>query len=180
MRRSAALACVLVLATGALAQTSPSYRLTESVLNAAGHPASGVVLSSAGFRVTLDAVGEPVLTRRLAGSSFHLEGGFVFVYPPPGEVLGLDLDDSTTLTWLPEASLGLYNVYRGSTEALPSGTNGACYRAGLTVETAGETAVPEPGRIFFYLVTAVNRLGEEGTKGLASDGSVRPNPDPCP
>jgi hypothetical protein len=41
-------------------------------------------------------------------------------------------------------------------------------------------AVPDPGQGFFYLVTARNRLAEEGTKGSTSAGVPRSNAFPCP
>ena len=42
-------------------------------------------------------------------------------------------------------------------------------------------AAPVPaGNGYFYLVTARNRLWEEGTKGSSSAGAQRANPAPCP
>ena len=46
--------------------------------------------------------------------------------------------------------------------------------------SAVDAALPNPGAGFFYLVTGVSRLREEGTKGRTSAGAVRPNPLPCP
>jgi hypothetical protein len=45
--------------------------------------------------------------------------------------------------------------------------------------TATDPASPPPDSIYFYLVTAENRLGEEGTKGYSSSGVERHGSD-CP
>ena len=51
-------------------------------------------------------------------------------------------------------------------------------------QVAGTSAVddtlPSTGTGLFYLVTGVNRLREEGTKGRSSSGTERANPLPCP
>ena len=112
-----ALAAATTLPT-ARAQTSASYRLQESVLNAGGHPAQGAVLSSPSFRVKLDALGDGVLGSALASPSFRMDGGFVGAYPPPGEVRGDRFASKTLLVWDPEKSVGTYDVYRGSLASL--------------------------------------------------------------
>jgi hypothetical protein len=53
----------------------------------------------------------------------------------------------------------------------------------LDIEVVGgkfTTFRPSSGATFFYLATAKNRLGEEGTKGYRSSSVERPNPTPCP
>jgi hypothetical protein len=58
---------------------------------------------------------------------------------------------------------------------------GQCEQQDLTDATATDTDTPSaPREGFFYLVTANNRLGEEGTKGWDSADVERPNPVPCP
>jgi hypothetical protein len=170
----------LLIALPALAQQSTNFGLTESVFNAGGHPKDGIVLASTGFRLTLDAVGEGVARPALSSPSFRMDGGFPASFPPPGEVLGLGFSDPSTLFWAPERSVGRYNVYRDDLASLPDLDFGICHQDGLQDETADEPDGPSSGETFFYLVTAENRLNEEGTKGTGSGGFVRPNTHPCP
>ena len=170
----------LFLTSVCLAQQSPSYRLTEQTFNAGGHPADGVVMTSPSHRVRLDAVGEAVAGAGLSAASFHLIGGFTSAYPPPGEVAGLHFVGTTTLAWSPEQSVGTYNLYRDLLSTLPSLGYGACQQSSLALETATDTGTPPVGNGWFYLVTAENRLSEEGTKGRDAAGAERPNAHPCP
>ena len=78
----------------------------------------------------------------------------------------------TTLTWDPEASVGSYNVYRGTLSELPT-TYGTNIEPGWTGETYPDTD-PYGGESWFYLITASNRIAEEGTKGTDSSGTERP------
>ncbi len=180
--RIAAGACALAcLAAGgpALAQQSPSFRLTEWVLNGGGDPAQGTYASSASYRIKLDAIGEAVIGRGLASATYHSDGGFVPDYPPPGEVLTVRFSSKTVLQWSPERSVGTYDVYRDPVGSLPV-SFGSCFQGGLTAETATDASTPPAGVAWFYLVTAENRLLEEGTKGYRSSGAERPNSAPCP
>ena len=167
-------------APSSVAQTSAHFKLQESAFNAAGHPADGTTLSSAHFRVKLDAVGDSVVASGLSSASFHAGGGFATAYPPPGEVSHLRFTSRTILAWDPERSTGAYSLYRGAVSGLPGLVFGTCYQNSLTVNQATETAAPPVGSSWFYLVTARNLLGEEGTKGSMSSGAERPNPSPCP
>ena len=65
MKRFFLLATIL-LSGAALAQQSASFRLTEHTFNAGGHPSNGTVPSSAGYRITLDAIGTAVGTASLS------------------------------------------------------------------------------------------------------------------
>jgi hypothetical protein len=172
---------VLLLASGSmslLAQTSASYQLTESTFNAGGNPAP--VLTSASYQMTLDSVGDSVSGGTLSSASFNSSPGFPAAYPPPGEVVTLTFTDKTTLVWTPEGSTGTYNLYRGEITGLP-GSYGACkLPANIVGETTTDTDVPASGQCYFYLVTAQNRLAEEGTMGTDSEGNPHPNPAPCP
>jgi hypothetical protein len=171
------------LAGNTLAQTSATYTQKERALNQAGHPTGGIVLVSPGFRITLDAVGDGLGSAELTSPSYGMSGGIVASNRPPGEVRGLRvLSDRSTMVWDPERSIGDYNVYRGSLGQLP-GTFGSCRLSHVPTTTASLTEVPPPGpapRGFYYLVTAENRLAEEGTKGFTSAGSERANAAPCP
>jgi hypothetical protein len=162
------------------AQASASYKLTELTSNNGGDPNQAVVPASASHRITLDAVGDGILGSGLSSTSHHLDGGFVSFYPPPGEVNGLLFTNNKTLVWSPDRTAGRYEIYRDLISALAAGGTGACFAPDLAGETATDSSVPVAGAGFFYLVTARNRLGEEGTKGFRSGGSERPNPLPCP
>jgi hypothetical protein len=161
-----------------LAQTSASYQLTESVFNAGGNPAP--VLTSTSYQITLDSVGDSVSAATLSSASYGSSTGFPAAYPPPGEVATVTFSNKTTLTWTPEGSTGTYNLYRGVVTDLP-GTYGACKTpANIVGQTITDTDVPLSGQCFFYLVTAENRITEEGTMGYASSGAEHPNATPCP
>ena len=163
----------------AAAQTSAHYRLAEASIDQGGDPGNGGRPAAPHFHLSLDAIGEDLVRAGLASASFHLDGGFVGRYPPPGEVRGLRLDASATLQWIPEPSASEYETYRGLMTTLP-GTYGACFAGGLTSVNVSDASTPPPGQGYFYLVTARNRLGEEGPKGYRSDTTEEGNPSPCP
>jgi hypothetical protein len=175
-------ALVLSFTPALLAQTSPSYKLTESVFNAGGNPAP--VLTSTSYQMTLDSVGDSVSGADMSSASFNSSPGFPAAYPPPGEVATVTFTDKTTLVWTPEGSTGTYNLYRGLLSELPLPTNeyGDCHTSGITATQATIAGDPDPGLgvCFIYLVTAENRLAEEGTKGTDSEGNPHPNLSPCP
>jgi len=169
---------VFLLAFPALAQESASYKLNEHTFNAGGNPSDGVVLTSTSYKITLDSIGDTVAGSSLASASFRMEGSFAGSYPPPGEVRQLRFVDFETLEWDPERSVGDYGLYSGSLSGLPL-DYGVC-ETDVDVETV---VVDDPvpfGECLYYLVTARNRLGEEGTKGFRSSGPERPNDAPCP
>jgi hypothetical protein len=174
------LAGAAVAGSPAWAQQSASYKLSESAVNAGGRPVNGAGASSASYRVSFDAIGEAAGGGTLSSASYRVGSGFVAWFPPPGETTGLRFADRTTLRWDPERSVGVYNVYRDFVSALAGGGTGACFVNGVTTEQATDAGSPGAGKGFFYLVTAKNRLAEEGTKGNRSSGSERPNPAPCP
>jgi hypothetical protein len=130
--------------------------------------------------VKFDAFGDPVAATGQASASFHSDSSFLAAYSPPGEVQSLAFTGKTSLHWSPEQSVGHYEVYRDLLAALPANGFGGCLASGLTATTVSEPATPAIGQGWFYLVTARNRLDEEGTKGKKSNGSQRPNPAPCP
>jgi len=167
------------MGTAAFAQTSASYKLVEFTLNNGGDPANGTSAASASYRIKLDAIGDALVMTGLASASHGMDGGFVSAYPPPGEVRGTRFTSKTAMAWDPEKSVGAYEVYRDLLTTLP-GSYGACFQSSLTTESATDAANPASGTAWFYLVTARNRLGEEGTKGVRSSGIERPNPSPCP
>lgn len=167
---------------GVLAQTSPSYRGSEYVFNEGGHPEAGVVLHSTSFRMSLDSVGDGLVAPTLQSASYAMDAGFARSYPPPREVQGLlVLSDKATFSWNPEPATGAYDLYRGFVGDLPDGY-GVCRVSDVPGTSTLLSELPEadPGQGFFYIVTAKNRLREEGVKGYASSGSLRANPQPCP
>lgn len=144
---------------------------------AGGHPLQGTRMSSASYRISLDALGDVSGVR--SSASFRLEGGFVSRYAPPGEVKHLGFTTKSHLVWDGERSVGTYNVYRAVLTSLP-GTFGGCLAAGVAPPAFDDLAIPGPGTGLAYLVTAENRLREEGTKGTSSNGVRRLNAPACP
>ncbi|HEX4826187.1 MAG TPA: hypothetical protein VFV19_17945 [Candidatus Polarisedimenticolaceae bacterium] len=169
----------IALAASAAAQTSASYKLSETAINDGGNP-TATTLASAHFHVKLDAIGDGVVGSGLTSASFHADTGFVGRYRPPGEVTSLTWSGKTTLQWNPERSIGKYEVYRDLLTALPGGAFGGCLASELTAESATDASTPVTGQGWFYLVTARNRLREEGPKGYRSGGIEEANPSPCP
>lgn len=175
------LTLALLLPGESAAQSSARYRLDESVVNGGGEPRRGVVVSSAGFRLTLGAIGAALSGNDATGPSFLLAGGFVPAYPPPTEVLHLLFHpDRITLSWDDHPAAGTYALYRDllSNRAAPGAGN--CLQSGIAPASTADKALPPVGEGFFYLATAVNRLHEEGTLGSRSDGVERLNDSPCP
>lgn len=178
---AAILATFCLLETGAaLAQESASFTLSESVLDAGGHPQDGVSLSSGNFRVSLHSVGEGVGAPSLTGVSFMMQAGFAPALRPAGEVANVRFFGASELVWDPEPSVGEYALYRGVVTRPFDPGYGECAESGIVSETAIDPTSPPIGGSFFYLVTARNRLREEGTKGAGSDLTDRPNSTPCP
>jgi hypothetical protein len=167
----------------AAAQESADFKIKEYAFNAAGHPEQGIVAASASFRVTLDALGDAVSGAPAGSASFRVETGFAGAFAPPGEVANLRFSDAVTLAWDPEASTGTYNLYRGAIGpglGSPPVHFGDCYQSSIVGTTAQDPVPPVTGTGWFYIVTASNLLGEEGTKGRSSDNTPQPNPAPCP
>jgi hypothetical protein len=179
MKKAMYVAFLLGMTSVALAQQSASYKLTESTFNAGGHPTGGIVLGSASYLVRLDAIGDSVAGVFPSSASFRVDQGFVARYPAPTEVSGVRFVNKTNLAWNAEKSTGVYHVYRDLVGALP-GSFGACWLGSISGTSAIDADVPSAGSALFYLVTAENRLGEEGVKGYSSSGAQEPNPAPCP
>lgn len=163
----------------AAAQTSASFKVTESVINAGGHPLDANRPASASFRISHGAIGDAAGRGTLSSASYRGDGGFVARYAPPGEVYGVQFLDKINLTWSHEPSVGTYNLYRNTLASLP-GNFGGCYQSALAGSQFGETDAPPEGSGWHYLITAENRLREEGTKGHTSSGAERSNPSACP
>ena len=155
-----------------------ALKVESATLNAGGHPLQGTKLGSASYRVSLDALGDSARSG-LTSASFRLDGGFVARYPPPGEVKNLRFTTKSQLVWNGERSTGTYDVYRAVLSTLP-GSFGGCLASGIQPTSYDDVAIPSPATGLFYLVTAENRLLEEGTKGPSSNGVPRSNTSACP
>lgn len=160
------------------AQSSASHRLESAHFNSAGRPLNGASAASLSHKVTLDALGD-IVRPQLTSTSWSVGSAFVLRYRPPGEVLGLRFVDRDTLQWQPDASVGSYNLYRDLLASLSPANFGNCLQNGLTATSVDDATLPAVAQGFFYLVTADNRLGEQGTLGRGSSGS-RVNNHPCP
>jgi hypothetical protein len=174
------LALTLLASLPVLAQSSVNYKVEEYVFNSGGHPSNGTVMTSGQYRISLDAIGESITGTFLSSAQYRMEGGFGAAYPPPREVPGLIFTDSTTMSWSPEKSAGVYNLYRDLMSNLATLGYGDCEQYDISGPPTTDVDTPPLDDGYFYLVTAENRLGEEGTKGSDSDGSQRPNSSPCP
>lgn len=157
----------------ALAQSSASYKLEEHVMNAGGHPINGSVMGSSSYRVTLDSIGDALAGTEMSSASYGMGSGFGSAYPPPGETDGLLFSDHDTLIWNAERSAGTYNLYRALMTDLLGAGYGECFAPGLAGTTGTDAGTPPASDGWFYLVTAENRLGEEGTKGWDSGATER-------
>jgi hypothetical protein len=72
-----------------------------------------------------------------------------------------------------------YHVYRSPGNG--SGTFDCIFQSPVPLWAGGDPAVPPPGSLFTYLVTAVNVAGQETSPGAASDGTPRSlSALPCP
>ncbi len=180
MRACIAIAIASFLCLPAIPQESKNFKVEGGSLNAGGHPSDGVAPASPSYRLTLGAIGEGVAPLPLASASFGVGGGFASTYPPPGEVQDLRFADPATLEWHAETSAGTYSVYRDSSGMLTGGPFGACELTGIAGTTASDGSSPGPGTSWFYLVTASNLLGEEGSLGADGSGVQRIHPGPCP
>jgi hypothetical protein len=167
-------------ASVAVAQQSTSYRLTEHALNAGGRPADGVVASSTNYRVSLESIGDTVGHGTVTSASYAGDGGFVPPYAPPVEVDGLRFTDKDTLIWHAMGSARVFNLYRDGLSTLGGLTVGTCLVREIPMTTTDDATLPPPDAAYVYLLSAVNRLDEEGTLGAATPGDIRVPTTACP
>jgi hypothetical protein len=175
---AAALAMIFGLVPAA-AQQSTSYKLSETTFNNGGNPHAGMDPGSAHYRITLDSIGQELVRAGAASPSYRVDAGFVGRYGPPGEVTGLRFPNQSTFVWDPKPWAYRYEVYRGTLATLP-GTFGICFVSDVVTPNATDPSNPSVGQGSFFLVTARNRLREEGPKGFWSNGTEEANPTPCP
>lgn len=94
----------------------------------------------------------------------------------PAEIPTLEVSTPpVTLTWTSaQESAGpatVYDVLRGSLNSFPVGTADACFASGVTLPSASEPEIPQPGTGFYYLVRGRNALGD-GIYGYDGSGAV--------
>ena len=100
---------------------------------------------------------------------------------PPGGVEPLLFTDKENLVW-EDATLNraeTFNLYRGCTGDLIAGNDGECVQTDIPANTTRDSTQPSGGNCWFYLVTAVNNVGE-GPMGHDSWEFTRVNAFPCP
>lgn len=176
---AAALTLALWCTPFSQAQSSTSFEIDGAVLNGGGRPEQGTTAQSTSYSVRTDAIGEAFSAVAMSSPSFQLSSGFLPGYAPVGEVGGLVFFNKDQLAWLITPNAASYSGYRDAISTLP-GNYGACAVTDLASPDWFDPTVPSAGTGLFYLVTAVNRIGEEGTKGFTSSGAVRSNVSPCP
>ena len=164
------------IAAAAFAQSSANYSIEQGTFNNGGNPSP--ILSSTNYRISLDAIGDGLAQTGLSSASYGMDAGFGPDYRPPGEVQNLRFTSKTAFGWNPEPSVGKYSTYRGSLGSFAG--YGTCLHGGLISNADTDTSVPAVGSGYFYLVTARNRIAEEGPKGYNSSGTLDPNSSPCP
>ena len=94
--------------------------------------------------------------------------------PEPSQFSG-----PATLEWEDQVEAESYNLYRDLHSSLIGLGFGQCNQQGIPNNSFTDGDPIPTGDVFFYLVTAVNPLGEESGKGLQGDGSVRAG-NTCP
>jgi hypothetical protein len=100
---------------------------------------------------------------------------------PAEEATSLAFGSSDSFSWAASAGFSVkYNVYRGAhTAAGGFSYNQTCLLSAITPASATDTQSPTVGQFLHYFVTGENSCGE-GTLGMSSSNSPRPNSVPCP
>lgn len=182
MRRAVLAILSALAALPAPGQQSASFRVSDSSINAGSVPLGGQALESAGFRVTLAAIGDATVEGTAASPSYFADPGFVQAYAPPQELSNLRFVSKTLLTWNRSETAIRFDVYRGRLTELRLGEAGNCHAPDLPTNESdeGSTAPAPNAGLWFYLVVGENRLGEQGSRGTRSDGTPRTGGILCP
>lgn len=175
-------AIALLFSCAAQAQSSANHQLESQAWNLGGHPADGIAMSSANYEISLDSIGDTIEAVSMTSASNRIDSNLVAVYAPAGEVaavcgaggpcLHVDRGAPATqavLSWPVEPNAITYDLYRDDILALPGLGFGSCQETGISDPTTDDTTEPTADHGYFYLATAVNRVGEHGTKGAGSD-----------
>lgn len=174
MKTFVAVVAVLTALANAHAQSSSSFQISNSVVNAGGHPQQGQKMASESYQVSLDAIGDTVWSG--ASATYAGSSGFVGRYRPPGELGNLRFNAKVNLTWDYDRGLTESNLYRGTTAAGAA----ACYQPNLPANSFLESTSPSVDAGWYYLVGAENLLGEEGPLGTGPGGAPRAPVAACP
>jgi len=174
-------AALLGLSGPVSAQSSTSYQIEQLSFGAAGIPVRGAAPESTSYSMTLASFGDTVVAEGLTSAGYSVGVGSNTASHPPGEVAAtcgsdgggcVSFLDTQVLVWPAERSAGFYNLYRDSMSGLVGSGFGQCVQQGVIGTSWTDNAQVPAADGFFYLVTVVNRLGEEGTKGFAIDGGA--------
>ena len=128
----------------------------------------------------LEAIGDTVGFAEPTSPSYGVTPGFVSAFGPASEVLALTFDDATTISWGGQPNATGYNIYSHDLGSLSGTDNGGCLESTVAGNSYLAVGTPAAAEGFFYLVTAINRLAEEGTPGSDSQGTERGNAGACP
>ncbi|MDH3627225.1 MAG: thrombospondin type 3 repeat-containing protein [Acidobacteriota bacterium] len=167
LQTSCCLGSNLCLAPQFVNATQGDYRLSPmSPLIEVGIPANGY-----GGSPKFDLQGFPrLLDSDHDGFAIAEMGAYESFIPSlnrPGPVFGVQFQSATLMTWSPELQAQTYRVYARSLTGLTFFTDPAC----LTEEPLASVVladVPLPGEGFFFLVSSVDALNQEGTVGFGT------------
>jgi len=99
----------------------------------------------------------------------------------------ISLTSSSSVLYQVEHGFSGFNIYRGDMRTLkttgiftqdPSLVRAADQFCGMTTGSLFDPFVPDIGKVVYYLVTGVN-AGGESSLGTQSNGTPRPNDNPC-
>ena len=176
LHRSVVLLACALPAGPAAAQESPSFRIDRGTR---GSLSGSAVLQSSSYRVSRSSLGMPSGRDPVTGTSVAASNDWTATLRPALEVRRLRFADARTLTWDLDRSLGSYRVYRGDLESIV-GMPAACIGTAPNGQGFDAPEIPAAGQGQFFLVTAVDAAGVEGTAGTASGGAARLVHGACP
>jgi hypothetical protein len=99
----------------------------------------------------------------------------------PGEVMNLRWTTKTAIAWDAVTDASQYHAYRDALANRSYAIFGTCADGVIPISgtTATETAIPSAGQGYYYVFTAEDGSGNEGTMGYAT-GAERSDFSPCP
>jgi hypothetical protein len=104
----------------------------------------------------------------------------------PSDAIHIHFATKSHLAWTVSPCALSWHAYRGTARTLQdldldglADNYGLCYQSDLTEPEVMDSSTPPPGFMHYYLVTAVNAVGESSL-GYTSGGGERPNLSPCP
>jgi cysteine-rich repeat protein len=101
---------------------------------------------------------------------------------PASSLEPLRFADADTLLWESAAASGsfTFTLYRGTPPGVRLGDYGPCFGSEIIDSTADDLETPTAKQAFTYVVAGRDDLNCEGTLGNMSNGTPRPNLNPCP